>query len=136
MPSDPATTPQPAGTTHLARWPGLLSLSLGVLLGPVVVLVNQELIYALNMNQGSCPARTPLALHLVPLVCIVVTLGAGLLAHREWDRAGRGIEDSQATVDGRTRFLGLLGMWICALSVLLILAQWLAVFVFNPCLRG
>ncbi|HKO14784.1 MAG TPA: hypothetical protein VJU87_01040 [Gemmatimonadaceae bacterium] len=127
---------RPTDHSHLARWPGLLSLSLGVLLGPVMVLVNQEAIYAANMNQGSCPADTPLAMHLIPLVCLVVTLGAGGLAYREWDRVGRGIEDSQATVHGRSRFLGLLGMWISALSALLILTQWLAIFVFNPCLRG
>jgi hypothetical protein len=123
----------PDETPIFTRWPGLLSLSLGVLLGPIAVLVNEELIYVTNMwacGQGKQPA-----MHIVPIICLLVTIAAGLLARRDWHRVGRGIEEAAATIDSRTRFLALGGMAISAFSALLILAQWLAIFVFDACVR-
>jgi hypothetical protein len=128
-----ATRTVPDERSHFSRWPGLLSLSLGVLLGPIAVLVNEELIYVTNM--WACGMGKQPAMHIVPIICLLVTIGAGLLARRDWIRVGRGIEEEAATVDSRTRFLALGGMWISALSALIILAQWLAIFVFGACMR-
>ena len=125
---------EPDERARLTRWPGLLSLTLGIVVGPVAVLVNEELIYVTNM--WACGTGKQLAMHVVPIICLVVTLGAGLLAWRDWDRVGRGIEDEAATIDSRSRFLALGGMAISALSALLILAQWLAIFVFGACMRA
>ena len=124
----------PNDSTRFVRWPGLLSLSLGVLLGPVAALVNEEMIYLTNM--WACGTGSQLAMHIVPLVCFIVAVGAGLLAYNDWDHVGRGIEDEAATVDSRTRFLALSGMAISAISALLILAQWLAIFLFGACMRS
>ena len=124
----------PDETPVYGRWRGMLSLSLGVLLGPVAVLVNEMLIYVTNM--WACGQGTQLAMHAVPLICLLVTIGAGLLAWRDWRHVGRGIEDSSATIDSRSRFMALGGMGISALSALLILAQWLAIFVFGACMRA
>ena len=123
----------PDESHYFNRWPGLLSLSLGVLLGPIAVLVNEELIYVTNM--WACGVGKQPAMHIVPLVCLLVTVGAGLLARRDWHRVGGGIDEQAATVDSRTRFLALGGMAVSALSALLILAQWLAIFVFGACMR-
>jgi len=124
----------PNESGRFGRWPGLLSLSLGVLLGPIAALVNQELIYVTNM--WACGTGSQRAMHIVPLVCLVVAVGAGLLARADWARLGRGAEDEAATIDSRSRFLAPGGMAVSALSALLILAQWLAIFVFGPCMRG
>jgi len=124
----------PNESERFGRWPGLLSLSLGVLLGPIAALVNQELIYVTNM--WACGTGSQRAMHIVPLVCLVVAVGAGLLARADWARLGRGAEDEAATIDSRSRFLALGGMAVSALSALVILAQWLAIFVFGPCMRG
>lgn len=121
---------------RFTRWPGLLTLTVGVVGGPILMLLNQLLIYVANMNQGACPANTPIALHLIPLLAVLLALATAFMARRDWDRVGRGTEDSEASIDSRSRFLALLGIGISALSALLILAQWLAVFVFNPCLRA
>jgi len=131
-----ATRPvvEPNERARLTRWPGLLSLTLGIVVGPITVLVNEELIYVTNM--WACGTGNQLAMHVVPIVCLVVTLGAALLAWRDWDRVGRGVEDEAATIDSRSRFLALGGMAISALSALLILAQWLAIFVFGACMRA
>ena len=112
----------------------MLSLSLGLLLGPIAALVNEEMIYLTNM--WACGPGSPVAMHLVALVCLVVAIGAGLLARADWARVGRGTEDEEATVDSRTRFLALTGMAASAISALLIVMQWLAVFVFGVCMRG
>ena len=128
------TVVEPNERVRLTRRPGLLSLTLGIVVGPIAVLVNEELIYLTNM--WACGTGKQLAMHVVPIICLVVTLGAGLLAWRDWDRVGRGVEDEAATVDSRSRFLALGGMAISALSALLILAQWLAIFVFGACMRA
>jgi hypothetical protein len=106
----------------------------GVLLGPIAALVNEEMIYVTNM--WACGTGSQLAMHIVPLVCLGVAVGAGLLARADWARLGRGTEDQAATVDSRSRFLALGGMAASTLSALLIVAQWLAIFVFGPCMRS
>lgn len=128
------TVVEPNERARLRRWPGLLSLTLGVVIGPIAVLVNEELIYVTNM--WACGTGKQLAMHVVPIVCLAVTVGVGLLAWRDWDRVGRGVEDEAATVDSRSRFLAVGGMAISALSALIILAQWLAIFVFGACMRA
>ena len=116
------------------RWPGLLSLTLGTLLGPIAALLNQQLMYSVNM--WACGHRMPIVVHIVPVVCLSLAVGAGLMALRDWRAVGRGVEDEEATVDTRTRFVALLGMSISFFSSLVILAMWAAAFVFDPCMRA
>ena len=116
------------------RWPGLLSLSLGLLLGPVVALANQQLIYTVNM--WACGHRMQPAMHVVPILCLIVTIGAAITAYRDWRAVGRGVEDEEGTVHTRTRFIAMLGIAISVFSALVIVAQWAAIFVFDPCMRA
>jgi hypothetical protein len=116
------------------RWPGLLSLSLGVLLGPTVALANQQLIYAVNM--WACGHRMHATMHIVPIICLVITVGTGIMAYRDWRAVGGGVEDAEASVYARTRFLAILGMTLSIFSSLVILAQWAAIFIFDPCMRA
>jgi len=127
-------TAEPNERARFARWPGLLTLTLGVVVGPIAALANEELIYVANM--WACGTGRHLAMHVVPLICLVVTLGAGFLAWSDWVRVGRGVEDEAATIDSRSRFLALAGMAISALSALVIVCQWLAIFVFGACMRA
>jgi len=127
-------TTEPNERARFARWPGLLTLTLGVVVGPIAALANEELIYVANM--WACGTGGHLAMHVVPLICLVVTLGAGFLAWSDWVRVGRGVEDEAATIDSRSRFLALAGMAISALSALVIVCQWLAIFVFGACMRA
>jgi len=129
-----ATRSEPNELARFTRWPGLLRLTLGVIVGPIAALVNEELIYVTNM--WACGARTQAAMHVVPFLCLLAALGAGFLAWSDWVSVGRGLEESEATVDARSRFLSLTGMAASALSALIILAQWLAIFVFGACMRA
>lgn len=120
--------------SRFARWPGMLSLSLGLLLGPIAALVNEGMVYATNM--WKCGSGTPLSMHAVAMICLLIAIGAGLLARADWARVGRGTENEAATIDSRTRFMALTGMAASSLSALLIAMQWLAVFAFGACVRS
>jgi hypothetical protein len=122
------------GAAGFTRWPGLLSLTLGLLLGPIAALLNQELMYSVNM--WACGHQMPVLVHLVPALCLIVAVGAGLMARRDWRAVGAGVEDEEAAVEARTRFVALMGMAISAFSSLVIVAMWAAAFVFGPCMRA
>ena len=121
----------PAGYT---RWPGLLLLCLCVLLGPAVALANEQWTYA--VDTWTCGQGTHWTIHIVPILCLAVAIGCGVAAHRHWRVVGPTTDDDADTVPARTRFLALLGIGASALSALVILAQWAAVWVFGPCMRG
>ena len=119
---------------RFAHWRGRMGLVFGLLAGPTVVLLNQETIYASNM--WVCGKGMSWSLHIIPLISLVIALGAAYIAHRDWTDLGKGIHDKEATIAERSRFLALLGMGTSAISALLILAMWLTIFIFGPCMRA
>jgi hypothetical protein len=126
--------PSEHGIDAYSRWPGLLSLSLGFTLGPVAALANQQLIYGANM--WACGRNQPILMHIAALLCLAVAIGTGITAHANWKAAGGGVDEEEATIATRTRFAAIAGIGISAFSALVILAQWAAVFVFDPCMRA
>ena len=95
------------------RWPGLLDLSLGVLLGPVIALVNQQAIYA--GTTWVCGHGASAALHIVPALSLVIVIGAALRSLRDW-RLSRHVAFDSPAVATRTRFLSMLGVAISMFS--------------------
>ena len=126
--------PDTAALPAFTRWRGLLSLSLGLLLAPTVALTNQELIYATDI--WACGHGLRATIHIVPALCLIVTIGCLVTAYRNWQAVGAGLDEEAATIGARTRFLALMGMIISIFSSLVILVQWAAVFVFQPCARA
>lgn len=112
----------------------MLSLTLGIVLGPIVALANQEAIYGVNM--WACGHRQRGVMHLVPFVGLIIVVATGVAANLNWRALGRGFEDELGSVEARSRFIALLGIAISAFCAILILAQWLALFVFDPCMRA
>ncbi len=111
-----------------------MSLTLGLVLGPATALVNQQGIYAVDM--WACGHNMRATIHVVPILCLIVTIGAGISAYRNWRAIGSGVEEEHGPApSSRTRFMATAGMAISAFSSLVILAQWAAVFVFAPCMR-
>jgi hypothetical protein len=115
------------------RWPGLLDLSLCVLLGPVTALINQQVIY--GGDTWVCGHGAAAALHIVPALSLVIVAGAALRSLRDWRVSGRPGHGSPA-IATRTRFLSALGIGISVLSGIVIAAQWFAVGMFAPCMRA
>lgn len=119
---------------RFTRWPGLLSVTLSVVLGPIAALVGQSVIYATNM--WACGHNLRSTMHIVPALAIVVIVGAGVVGFSNWRAVGRGADDERGAAATRTRFLSIVGMAVSALSALIVLAQWAAIIVFPACARA
>jgi hypothetical protein len=104
-----------------------------VLAGPLAALVQLQANYALVL--WVCGSGQRWVLHAVSLLALLVTAGAGVLSWRNWHRAGAAWEDEGAGVLPRSRFMAVVGMLVSAHSALVVVAQWIAVFVFGACQR-
>jgi hypothetical protein len=112
---------------------GLLWLWAGVLVAPMAFLSHMQVNYTLT--QRLCPGGRTVILHMVTLLFLLITAGCILIAWRSWQRAGKGLPDESDDQQTRNRFLAIVGMMISTLSFLIIVAQWIPQFVFNPCQR-
>ena len=107
--------------------------TVALLAGPVLALANQQWMYVVNM--WACGHNAPAVMHIVPAICVCLTVAAGVVAYRSWVAVGKGTEDDQNTVDSNRRFLALMGIVIVIFSTMVILAQWASAIVFHPCAR-
>jgi hypothetical protein len=107
--------------------------TVALLAGPVLALLNQGLMYMVNM--WACGHNAPSVMHIVPLVCVCLSSVAAIVAYRRWTAVGRGTDDEQNTVDSTLRFLALMALAISVFSSMVILAQWASAIVFHPCAR-
>lgn len=112
---------------------GPWTLWAGVLAGPLATLTQLQVNYALVL--WACGAGRVWALHLVALLALVVSVAAGLLSWRNRRRAGGGWESEGAGVVPRSRFMAVVGILISALAALVVVAQWLPIFIHEPCQR-
>jgi hypothetical protein len=99
--------------------------------GPLTWFASQQLSYALV--PWACHGGSLLAIHLTNLGALVVIALAGARAWRDWRSPGRRVGEGPARAEGRQRFLGLIGLTLCGLFGLVIVAQALGAFFFGPC---
>ena len=84
---------------------------------------------------ATCAATSRVLLHAEIALLVLVSVSAGVVAHREWRRHGGGGEsDDAGGPAARARFLGVMGMGSSALFTLILLGQWLANAYLTPCL--
>ena len=124
-----ATTDLKANATAGELWAGLL-------VGPMAGLIQLQVNYALVL--WSCSHRALWPLHLVSVLALLATLFAGLIAYRVWQRLSVtrvSVKEDGAGPIARSRLMSLVGLLISILMSLVIIAQWLAVFVYDPCQR-
>lgn len=98
---------------------------------PAVVLLDLQVGYALVPWACRTGARLPLVLTVLAAVLAVVVLG--LLARRTWRTAGGGWPGEELAFGVRTRFLGALGMLVCAFSLAVVLALAAPYLALHPC---
>jgi hypothetical protein len=115
------------------RWPGLAGLAYGFVGAPMSALYMQLTAYA--GVQWACGHRNPITIHVVPVIFLLLGLVAMWISWRDWSTVGRIVRAEGATVSERTRFLALGGLILSGYGVLLILAMWIPMIVFNPCQR-
>jgi hypothetical protein len=112
---------------------GPAQLWLSVLAPPLAALAQLQTNYALVL--WACGRDATWPLHLVALLALLVCVGCGLLGWRNWQKAGAEWRDDGPGPLPRSRFMAVVGMLVSAHSALVVIAQWIAVFVFNPCQR-
>ena len=113
----------PSGAT-VALWLALAG-------GPVVVLFNQWVAYALVPD--ACARQSSVFVHLVHLVALLLLAAAFLVSRREWVRLGRAEPDERPGPEHRARFMAFSAMLTNPFLALVVLAMWLATFLFSPC---
>ena len=101
-----------------------------VLGGPAVALAGLEVLYLLV--PWSCRNRA-WPLHAAAAAAALLVLGAFLLSWRSWRSVDRGWPGDGEGAEDRARFLAVVGMLSAAVSFTVVLAQWIAILVLNPC---
>lgn len=114
--------------------PSTFNLTLSMVLGPLIALWNQALIYAGNM--WTCGHGYEGSLNLVPALGLIVTLVMAVVAYRNLRAVGALEDDEHGGVDARLRFMAYAGVAISAFSSLVVIAQWVAIWVFSACMRA
>jgi hypothetical protein len=99
--------------------------------GPAAVGLSMQ-VKTLTVN-WACEHGSTLVLHASALAGIALAIASGLLAAREWRAAGGGWPDDAGGALGRSRFLTVIAMLLCAVSALVIVAQWIPDVVLHPC---
>jgi len=105
-------------------------LALGVLLGPVIALLNQQAIY--TGATWACGHNARGTLHIVPALCLIGVLIVAGDAYGIW-RGSRRHDDALST---RTQFLSIVGVAVSLFSAVVIAAQWMGIFTFDACMRA
>ncbi len=117
--------------TERLRQPGeILRLWIGFLAGPLVTLAEQAVQYLLV--PGACAGGHELPLHATALVAVLLIGGSGLLAAREFRRAGA-VADEAGGARARSRFMAAVGMLTSVVFGLGVVAHWLAVIILGAC---
>lgn len=117
---------------HFREPRGILMLWFAVLAAPTAWMAGLGLEYGLV--RVACAGGGMVPLHLISLATLLLALAGGLVALREWRRAGGEWPGEGHGAESRSRFMAALGMLATPLFALLILAQWIALLTFNPCM--
>jgi hypothetical protein len=63
------------------------------------------------------------ALFVIAAVSVAIVAGSGVMAWTQWQQVGRELPGEGGGAIARTRYLALMGVALCAFSILLILSQ-------------
>lgn len=102
------------------------------LAGPLAWAIGLSLDYSLV--RIACSESNMLPLHAVTVATLGLVVAGGVVAWREWGRAGRELPGEAGGVIPRSRFMALVGLAGCVLFALVILAQWAGKLFLNPCM--
>src|SRR4051812_32743274 len=108
-----------------------LALWFCVLAGPIAWLLNFQINYALV--QCACTAHQTIFLKAISLTLLLIVSFAGIYAWRLFNQAKKQNTRRPIEVIERSKFMSALGIMLCALFGLIIIAQAIATFFISPC---
>ncbi|BBA32902.1 uncharacterized protein sS8_0937 [Methylocaldum marinum] len=106
---------------YFSKPSGIAALWAGLLAGPAAWALHLQTSYSITPFFHG-PGST-LALYLVTLAALAIAAAGGLIARRNWQRAGAAWPGGEGGVIARSRFMALSGMIISAYFFVIILAQ-------------
>ena len=109
------------------------ALWVAVLGAGVVWFVQLQTSYSLLM--WTCSIQRNWPLHVASLLFLILAAVPGVIGWREWQKDSRGESERKSAGAGRRRFMAMLGLMLTAIFLLLILAQAIPSFFFDPCLQ-
>ncbi|HEX8891542.1 MAG TPA: hypothetical protein VF779_20505 [Pyrinomonadaceae bacterium] len=112
---------------------GKLWLWLGLLIAPLVFLLHLEINYSLVTQL--CQSTHKIAIHLVTFAAVLVSAVGGFIAWRNWQEAGRKLPGEGAGIIEPSRLMSAVGVFISILFIVILVAQWIPQFIFDPCHR-
>ena len=114
------------------------ALWFSILAGPIAALFMEQLNYMIV--PAACqyhPAQLwQTLLHVVPATLVLIAIIAAVTAwrYRTGSAPASAVSHPDAGVkDGRIYFMAQLGLWLNLLSILVLLAEWIPVFMLHPC---
>ncbi len=128
--------PQDHGETQRGGLDSGRSIALqwfGLIAPPSAWLLNLEFGYSLA--HAACHGSGMLPLHAATLAAVLVAAIGGAVSLLMWRRAGSDWPTDAVGPVERGRLLATLGLGGAAFFLMLILAQWIPGFIFDPCLR-
>jgi hypothetical protein len=108
----------------MPNWPALL-------IAPSVALANASIAYALVTP--SCSSQDINPLHAVSLVCLLLCLALTWPALVNWLRGRASPSLASDAVASRAHFLAQVAAMTGALSALVVLAEWMPLWIVSPC---
>lgn len=125
------TSSEPPALSRFDRWPGILGLAYGLVGAPLSALLMQVSAYA--GVQWACGHGTVAVVHIIPAIFIALAGAAAWISWRDWTTVGRIGRAENATITDRTRFVAVAGIVLSLYSIVIILAMWLPLVIFDPC---
>lgn len=112
-------------------WTRVTLLWLSVVGPPIAAFGQQQLSYSLV--SPSCLKRAPILLHVPTIAMLMLIAAAAWYSWHEWKRHDPQRESSDHGRAASQRFFALVGLTMCGISTLLLIAQWLPTLFLGPC---
>lgn len=127
------TTDQDGSRQESRSWLEVTLQWLSVVGPPIAAFAQQQLAYSLV--SPACLKRAPILLHVPTLVMLALIGGAAWYSWREWKRHDAQRASNDHGYAASLRFFALLGLTMCGISTILLVAQWLPTLFLDPCIQ-
>jgi hypothetical protein len=126
VPEQQASTTQPTRGVILLRWLTLV--------GPLLIAFGQQQL-AYMLVDPACRTGAVFLVHLPAILGIVLVALLGRSAWREVNESRKSETNDDGSHRANAAFFGIVGLILCGLAAVLIIAQWLPDVFLHPCQR-